>query len=91
MLPSDTKVAKPPTSAVSIAVPALPPPDGITLDDAETTVCDCQFLTRNILPGQVAADGKVNVHVEPVLLLINQNVESATVLSAVIVTGTEPA
>ncbi len=86
-VPSDTIVAQFPTTAKRIAVPAEVLSIGTTLLDAETSVCACMFLKTNWRPTHEAAAGSVTVQVEPDLLLINQVSPSATVKSAVLVTG----
>ena len=45
LVPSDTKVAQFPTTLSRIAVPAVVLSIGTTLLEADTTDCDCKFLT----------------------------------------------
>jgi hypothetical protein len=86
-VPSDTIVAQFPTTAKRIAVPALVLSIGTTLLDADTKVCACMFLKVNVRPVQDEAAGSVTVQVDPDLLLMYQISPSATVKSAVLVTG----
>jgi hypothetical protein len=90
-VPSDTIVAQFPTTAKRIAVPADVLSIGTTLLDADTKVCACMFLKVKYLPDHALAVGRVTVHVEPDLLLMSQVSLSATVKSAVLVTGADDA
>ena len=91
LVPSDTIVAQFPTTAKRIAVPATVLSIGTTLLDADTKVCACMFLKVKVRPDHADAVGSVAVQVDPDLLLMIQVSLSATVKSAVLVTGADDA
>lgn len=90
-VPFDTRVAQLPDTLVKIAVPAAPPPCGMTLLDADTRFWSWLFWNVRYRPGNDAADGSVTTHVDPDLLLMSHVSPFDTVKSAVLVAGGEGA